>query len=387
MIPLKYNVRNLRVRWKTTALTVLATGLVVWSSCILFGMVDGLEHSLKVSGDPLDLIVLRKGSSNEIGGGFLSDKADDLLNLPGIARDQAGNPLAAKELLNIPLAERNNGSHTNIILRGVQPASRNLRPDFKILDGVDFTEGKGECIVSRNLSRSFKGAQVGGILNFGDKEIYRVVGTFSAGGSAAESEIWADLKDVEKNTGRDGSVSSVQLRAARHQAFDDLKKTIDTDTQFKLAAIPEALYFESQTRSGAFLKVVGTAIAVLLTFGAMFAAANTMFAAVKSRTREIGTMRALGFSQRDILVSFLTESLLLCALGGLVGLAATYPLSALTLETSNFNTFASQLISFRFGPLVMVVALVMTLSMGLFGGMFPAIRAVQLDVISALREL
>jgi putative ABC transport system permease protein len=387
MIPLKYNVRNLRVRWKTTALTVLATGLVVWSSCILFGMVDGLEHSLKVSGDPLDLIVLRKGSSNEIGGGFLSDKADDLLNLPGIARDQAGNPLAAKELLNIPLAERNNGSHTNIILRGVQPASRNLRPDFKILDGVDFTEGKGECIVSRNLSRSFKGAQVGGILNFGDKEIYRVVGTFSAGGSAAESEIWADLKDVEKNTGRDGSVSSVQLRAASHQAFDDLKKTIDTDTQFKLAAIPEALYFESQTRSGAFLKVVGTAIAVLLTFGAMFAAANTMFAAVKSRTREIGTMRALGFSQRDILVSFLTESLLLCALGGLVGLAATYPLSALTLETSNFNTFASQLISFRFGPLVMVVALVMTLSMGLFGGMFPAIRAVQLDVISALREL
>ena len=386
MIPLKYNVRNLRVRWKTTALTVLATGLVVWSSCILFGMVDGLEHSLKVSGDPLDLIVLRKGSSNEIGGGFLSDKADDLLNLPGIARDQEGNPLAAKELLNIPLAERINGSHTNIILRGVQPASRKLRPDFKILDGVDFTEGKGECIVSRNLSRSFKGAGRRHSLFWrqGDLSCRRHL---QRRGSAAESEIWADLRDVEKNTGRDGSVSSVQIRAASHQTFGELKNTIDNDTQFKLAAIPESLYFESQTRSGAFLKVVGTSIAVLLTFGAMFAAANTMFAAVKSRTREIGTMRALGFSQFDILFSFLTESLLLCALGGLVGLAATYPLSALTLETSNFNTFASQLISFRFGPLVMAVALVMTLSMGLFGGMFPAIRAVQLDVISALREL
>jgi putative ABC transport system permease protein len=387
MIPIKYNVRNLRVRWKTTLLTVLATGLVVWSSCILFGMVDGLEHSLTISGDPFDLIVLRKGSSNEVGGGFLSDKADDLLNLPGIARDQQGHPLAAKELLNIPLAERTNGTRTNLILRGVQRASRKLRPDFKIVEGRDFEEGNGECVVSRKLSRSFKGAQVGGLLDFGEKERYRVVGTFSAGGSAAESEVWADLKDVEKNTGRDGSVSSVQIRAAGSQEYRRLRKTIEDDTQFKLAAIPEALYFESQSRSGAFLKVVGTLIAVLLTFGAMFAAANTMFAAVKSRTREIGTMRALGFSQFDILVSFLSESLILCTLGGLLGLLATIPLSTLTLETSNFNTFASVLISFRFGPMVMAVALIMTLSMGLFGGMFPALRAVRLDVISALREL
>lgn len=387
MIPVKYNIRNLRVRWKTTLLTVLATGLVVWSSCILFGMVEGLEHSLKVSGDPLDLIIVRKGSSNEIGSGLSTEKADDLLNLPGIARDDKGNPLAAKELLNIPIAERKNGSHANVIVRGVQQASRRLRPEFKIVDGQDFVEGRGECIVSRKLSRTFSGAQVGGVLKFGDKESYRVVGTFTAGGSAAESEIWADLKDVEKNTGRDGSVSSVQLRAASPDDFTSLKQTIDTDTQFRLAALPESVYFESQARSGAFLKVVGTLIAVLLTFGAMFAAANTMFAAVKSRTREIGTMRALGFTQFDILISFLSESLILCTLGGALGLAATYPMSALTLETSNFDTFASVLISFRFGPLVMTVALVMTLAMGLFGGMFPALRAVRLNVISALREL
>ena len=151
MIPIKYNLRNLRVRWKTTFLTVLATGLVVWSSCILFGMVEGLEYSLTISGDPLDLIVLRKGSSSEVGGGFLTDKADDLLNLPGIARDDQGHPLAAKELLNIPLADRKNGTRTNIVLRGVQQASRKLRPDFKIVDGKDFDEGKGECIVSRKL--------------------------------------------------------------------------------------------------------------------------------------------------------------------------------------------------------------------------------------------
>jgi len=387
MIPLKYNVRNLRVRWKTTLMTVLGTGLVVWSSCILFGLVDGLEHSLAVSGDPLDLIVMRKGSSNETTGGFETAKADELLTLPGIARDYSGRPLAAKELLNIPIAQRENGTRTNIIVRGVQPASRQLRPDFRIIEGNDLVEGRAECIVSKSMSKRFKGAQVGGVLNFGDKEIYRVVGIFTAGGSAAESEVWADLKDVERSTGREGSVSCVQLRAAGPKDYDSLRNTIEDDTRFKLAAVPESVYFLNQSRSSIFLKGAGTLIAVLLTFGAMFSAANTMFAAVSARTREIGTMRALGFSQLHILISFLGESLILCGLGGAAGLLATIPLNALTYETSDFNSFASMTVAFRFGPLVLAVALMMTLAMGLFGGMLPALRAVRLDVISALREL
>ena len=387
MIPLKYNVRNLRVRWKTTMMTVLGTGLVVWSSCILFGLVEGMEHSLAISGEPLDIIVMRKGSSTETTGGFESTKADELLNLPGIARDEHGRPMAAKELLNIPIAERENGTRTNIIVRGVQPASRQLRPDFRIVEGKDLVEGRGECIVSRRMSKRFKGAQIGGRLEFGDKEQYTVVGIFTAGGSAAESEIWADLKDVERNTGREGSVSCVQLRAASRGDYDQLRDTIENDTRFKLAAIPEPEYFLKQSRSSIFLKGAGTLIAVLLTFGAMFSAANTMFAAVSARTREIGTMRALGFSQLDILISFLGESLILCALGGAVGLLAAIPLNALTYETSDFNSFASMTVAFRFGPMVMTVALVMTLAMGLFGGMFPALRAVRLNVISALREL
>jgi putative ABC transport system permease protein len=387
MIPLKYNLRNLRVRWKTTLMTVLGTGLVVWSSCILFGLVEGMEHSLTISGDPLDLIVMRKGSSTETTGGFESVKAGEILLLPGILHDEQGEPVAAKELLNIPIAERENGTKTNIIVRGVQPASRKLRPDFKIVAGRDFVEGRGECIVSQRMAARFKGAQVGGTLNFGSKEIYQVVGIFTAGGSAAESEIWADLKDVEKNTGRDGSVSCVQLRAASFKDYEQLQNTINDELRFRLAAIPEAVYFETQSRSSIFLKGAGTLIAVLLTFGAMFAAANTMFAAVSARTREIGTLRALGFSQLDILFSFMGESLILCALGGAVGLLAAIPLNALTYETSDFNSFASMTVSFRFGPLVVTVALLMTVAMGLFGGMFPALRAVRLDVISALREL
>jgi putative ABC transport system permease protein len=388
MIPFKYNVRNLLVRWKTTLMTVLGTGMVVWSSCILFGLVDGLEHSLAISGDPLDLIVMRKGSSNETNSDFESVKADEILNLPGIARDETGHPLAAKELLDIPIAVRDNGTRTNIIVRGTQPASRKLRPDFKVLPGGrDLVEGRGECIVSRNLSKRFKGAQIGGRLEFGAKEKYQVVGIFTAGGSAAESEVWADVKDVERNTGLGGAVSCVQLRAASAVDYDKLRDTIERDIRFRLAAIPESVYFQNQSRSSMFLKAAGTLIAVLLTIGAMFSAANTMFAAVSARTREIGTMRALGFSQLDILICFMGESLILCGLGGVVGLLAAIPLNALTYETSDFNSFTSMTLSFRFGPMVMAVALLMTLAMGLFGGMFPALRAVRLNVISALREL
>ena len=215
MIPLKYNVRNLRVRWKTTLMTTLGTGLVVWSSCILFGLVEGLEHSLKVSGDPLDLIVMRKGSVTETTGGFESSKADELLVLAGNCEGRSGRAdrrQGTSEHSRSPSARMERPRTSSC--RGVQPASRLLRPDFKIVAGRDFVSGKGECIVSRKMSSRFKGAQVGGSFDFGPKEKYNVVGIFTAGGSAAESEVWADLKDVEKNTGRDGSVSCVQIRAA-----------------------------------------------------------------------------------------------------------------------------------------------------------------------------
>ena len=386
MIPLKYNVRNLRVRWVTTSLTVLATGLVVWSSCILFGWVEGLQHTMNVSGDPLDLIVLRKGSTNETNGGFSERQADDIANLAGIARDEAGMPLVAKEMNYIALAERVDGSRTNIIVRGAVPASRKLRPKFEILPGGrDLVPGKNECLVSRSLSRRFKNATLGGVLKVGEKESFRVVGLFTAGGSASESEVWVDFKDLGRNLNREGYVSTVQLRATSTADLERIKKTIDSDTQFKLSAQTEVAYYSTQSRESLFFKFAGTVIAVLLTFGAMFAAANTMYAAVSSRSREIGTMRALGFSRFDILVSFLFESVLLCALGGALGLLATVPLSYITIST--IVNFSETMISFRLGPLVMTVALVMTLAMGVFGGLFPAIRAVRLDVVTALRQL
>jgi putative ABC transport system permease protein len=395
MVPLKYNVRNLRVRWVGTLMTVLGTGLIVGSSCGVFSLVEGLEHSLKISGDPLDLLVLRKGSSSETVSGIESDKSDKIVTLAGIARDDSGTTLAAGELVYIPVVERKTGGRTNLILRGVVPASSphlksvsmTLRPNFKIVEGRDLEAGKGEAIVSRNISRRFKGTGLGETLQISPKESYRVVGLFTASGSAAESEVWVDLQDLRQNTKRDGYVSSVQLRAVDLRARDALRKMIQGDTQFMLAATPEAEYYAEQSRTALFYKVAGSVIAVFLSIGAMFASANTMFAAVSARTREIGTMRALGFSRLSILMSFLGESLLLCALGGVLGVLATLPLSFLTFGTNNIDTFAEVSVNFRFGPLVIAVALAMTFAMGIFGGLFPAIRAVRMDVITALREL
>ena len=161
MIPLKYNIRNLKARFTSTLLTILSTALVVFASCWLFGLVAGLQHSLNVSGDPLDLIVIRKGSTNETDGGFESDKADELVNLPGIARDAEGKLLVARELIHIPVVSRRDGTRANLILRGVEDASAQLRPDFKLTSGRMFTPGLDECIVSQPISRRFAGGRRG----------------------------------------------------------------------------------------------------------------------------------------------------------------------------------------------------------------------------------
>jgi putative ABC transport system permease protein len=395
MVPLKYNVRNLRARWVNTLMTVLGTGLIVGSACGLFSLVEGLNHSMKLSGDPLDLIVLRKGSSSETVSTIESDKSDKIVTLAGIAPDGQGKLLASAELLHIPVIERSTGGRANLIIRGVEPAAQAglkspaeaLRPDFTIIQGRDLEAGKGEAIVSRSMSRRFKGANLGGTLQIGPKESYHVVGLFTAGGSAAESEAWVDIKDLKQNTKREGFVSTVQLRATSAEVRERLRRTIQDDAQFKLAALPEAEFFAEQSRTALFFQVAGSVIAVFLSIGAMFAAANTMFAAVSTRTREIGTMRALGFSRTSILISFLGESVLLCALGGVLGVLLTLPLSLVTVGTNNIDTFAEVSVNFRIGPMVLGVAAAMTLAMGFFGGLFPAIRAVQMDVISSLREL
>lgn len=386
MIPIKYNIRNLRVRWVTTLLTVLATGLIVWVSVLAFGFIDGLANAFRISGDPLDLIVLRKGSNDETSSGIEQQLARQIATLNGIQTDASGVPMCSVEYVTIlTKPRRNNGGTTNLIVRGLEANGRGLRPSFAIVDGRDIQPGVNELITSRQMGQRFENLAIGESLDI-NKVGFRVVGYFEAGGSSAESEVWADLRDLTNARRTPAAVSSVNLRARDAAAKEALVKRIRDDEQFNLKVIDEEQYYEDQLEASSFILIVGYLIAGFLTIGAMFAAANTMYAAVASRGREIGTLRAIGFRRRTILACFLLESVLLCLLGGALGCLATLPLNGLSTGTANWATFSEITFEFRFGLNVLLWAISMTVAMGLLGGLFPAIRAVRLRITDALRQ-
>ena len=386
MIPIKYNVRNLRVRWVTTLMTVLGTCMVVWASVLTFGLTDGLEHALRISGNDLDLIVLRKGSTDETSSGIEQQVARDIANLEGIERDEMGDPLCSVEFVTIlTRPRRGDGGTTNLIVRGIEPIGRKLRPGFQIVEGRDFKSGVNEAITSRRMANRFENLRIGEKLEV-NKVDFQVVGYFEAEGSAAESEVWADLRDITTARRTPAAVSTVNLRAMDENAKQNLIKRIRDDEQFNLKVVDEPEYYEAQMTSSIAIKFVGFVIAAFLTFGAMFAAANTMYAAVASRGREIGTLRALGFQRRSILFSFLFESVLLCFLGGILGCLATLPFNGLSTGTANWATFSEITFEFRFGWNVLIRGVLLALAMGAIGGLFPAIQAVRLKIVDALRQ-
>jgi len=387
MIPLKYNLRSLRVRWVTTLLTCLAIGVVVLASVLTFGMIDGIEHALSASGDSSDLIIMRQGANNEMSS-FISPptKAKELVNLPGIATGPDGEPLASSEFVTILIKpRRNHGGTANVIVRGLDEVGRRLRPDFKIIEGRDLKPGVNELITSRSISKRFENLGLGEQLEINNVN-FRVVGLFEAAGSSAESEVWADRRDLTSAQRYDGAVSVVNLRTKDEVSRLEIIERVRNDDQFKLKAITETDYFEDQKSSSVAIRAVAFIIAGFLTIGAMFAAANTMYAAVACRGREIGTLRAVGFRRRMVLTSFLLESLVLCALGGLLGCLATLPLHGLSGGTQNMATFSEITFSFRFGLKVLLRGMALAVAMGLIGGLFPAIRAIRLEITDALRQ-
>lgn len=386
MIPAKYNIRNLRVRWVTTLMTVFATAFVVASMVLAFGLAEGVEHALRISGDELDLIVLRKGSQDEASSGIEQRLARQVATLDGIARDTDGQPMCSVEYITIlTKPRRGNGGTTNIIVRGLEQPGRALRPGFRIVDGRDIKPGLNELITSRRMADRFQNLRLREKLEINQVD-FTVVGYFEADGSAAESEVWTDLRDLTSARRTPGAVSLVNLRAAGPSAKAALIKRIQDDEQFNLKVIDEKQYYEEQMTASLAWRIIAYVIAAFLTVGAMFAAANTMYAAVASRAREIGTLRAIGFRRRSILTSFLLESVLLCLMGGALGCLATLPFNGLSSGTANWATFSEITYSFRFGPRVLMQGLVMALTMGVLGGIFPAVRAVRLNIVSALRE-
>jgi putative ABC transport system permease protein len=370
----------------TTAMTTLGTALVVGASILSFGLADGLEHALLVSADELDLVVLRRGAQDEPSSGIDRQVAENVATLRGIQLDERGDPLCSKEYVIVLMKpRRGEGGTTNLIVRGLENVGRRLRPSFRIVEGRDLVPGKFEAITSRRMAHRFENAAIGEKMRINNAD-FLIVGYFEAEGCAAESEIWTDLRDLTQVRKTYGGLSSINLRAQNDAAKRVLIERLEGDEQFNLRVFDEPQYFKEQMQSAIAIRVVGYFIAGFLTVGAMFAAANTMYAAVASRAREIGTMRALGYGRISILLSFLFESSVLCLIGGLAGCLAVLPFNGYSTGTANFQTFTEIVFSFNFGPVVLLQGVLLSLVMGLIGGLFPAVRAVRLNIIQALRE-
>jgi putative ABC transport system permease protein len=387
MIPIKYNVRSLWARKVGSMLTISTTAIVVASSVFAFGLYAGLERTLEVAANPLDVMVLRQGASSETASAVSDTISREILALPGVATNKDGTPLASPELVVIGyLPRRTTGGFANITVRGVLPVSWQMREGMSIVSGRDFKPGLREAIVSQAMSDRFQGLGLGEEFDVVDGK-FRVVGIFDAGGGATESEIWVDQKVLGQVANRTGAVSSVQLRATSVENRNRLIDRIAGDKQIALKAITEEQYYADQVQQGLGIRILGQIIAFFLTIGAMFAVANTMYGAIASRAREIGTLRSLGFGRVSILIAFLLESLILCLIGAAVGCLLVSLLPEIRTGTMNGGTFTEVAFSFNFGPKVLLNGAILAVAMGLIGGILPAIRAVRMKVVDALREV
>lgn len=389
-IPLKYNFRNLVERRTSTGMTTFVIGLVVAVFLCVLALVQGVTRTLSVTASTRNVIAMRVGSQAEMQSVITRDQADQMQAMPGPERDAAGKPFVSPELITLINVPREDGkSYSNVQVRGMAPIGVAIRPTVKIVDGRMFNAGTNEAIVSKNLSKRFASMKVGETLKTGS---YRwvIVGLFDAQGSAYESEIWTDVRDLQQQTKRD-MYSSVFVRLPDTEAARRYIETIKGDQRLKLDGKTERKYYDEQMITGAPIKALAFIVGFFTAIGAAFGAMNTMYAQVSARTREIGTLRAIGFSRRSILVSFVIEALMLCLAGGLLGVVFTFLVFNLFLThptgTMNFRTFSEVLFNFRMTPQLIAGGLAFALAMGVVGGFFPAFRAARLKITTALREV
>src|SRR5438309_2777625 len=384
-IPISYNIRNLRLRKGLTIMTALGIALTVTTAIFLMALLAGLKRAFVTSGEPLNVLVLRKGSEAELTGGFESATLQTLKYLPGIAQDNRGEPIASGELVVVIVLPRRDGTgEVNVTVRGMAPVGIELRPKVRLAQGRWFTPGQREVVVSSSIHKRFSGADLGDELQFG-KGPWKVVGIFDAGGTAYESEIWGDVNQMASDFDRQGGFSSAYLRATDPIAADALTKRVADDQRLKLEGDLETSYYDKQTRSGGPIKFIGIVVAFIMAIGSIFAAMNTMYAAVAYRGREIATLRVIGFSRPAILTSFVLESLMLALLGAGVGILLMLPFNGMQTGTSNAVTFSEVVFALTITWQVAAYAMAFALLMGFVGGLAPAWHAARQDILAALR--
>jgi putative ABC transport system permease protein len=384
-IPISYNIRNLKLRKGLTIMTALGIALTVTTAIFLMALLAGLQRAFVSSGNPRNVLVLRKGSEAELQSGFDHTLFATLTTLPGIGKDIHGQPMVSGELVVVIVLPRKDGTgEVNVTVRGMMPDGLELRPSVKLAEGRWFQTGQREVVVSQSIRNRFSRAKIGDTMEFG-KGSWKVVGVFDAGGSAYESEVWGDVNQMAADFDRTEGYSSAYLSATDPVAADALKNRVSDDQRLKLEGVLETEYYAKQTRSGGPIKIIGIVVAVIMAIGSSFAAMNTMYAAVAYRGREIATLRVLGFSRPSILTSFVLESLMLSLLGALAGILLMLPFNGMQTGTSNAVTFSEVVFSLQITPLVAAAAVGFALIMGLVGGFAPAWHAARQNILTALR--
>ncbi|HLJ50262.1 MAG TPA: ABC transporter permease [Bryobacteraceae bacterium] len=383
-IPLAYNIRNLVARRVTTLMTALGAALAVAVLVSVLALAQGLRTSFEATGDPRDLIVMRKGSTAELISVITRTNFQDIRTRPGIARNARGQPLLSLEMVTVVnLEDPADGSDMNLNLRGLLPIGLEMRSQVRIASGRMFQPGRREVVVGKAIADRFASARIGGKLGFARGD-WTVVGILDGGRSAYNSEIWADLNQVSSDYNRAEFLSSVLIRTEPENT-EALSHTLAEDPRMNVFAQSERDYYASQTGAARPVRFMGMFVAVIMAIGSAFAAMNTMYASVARRSAEIGTLRVVGFSRIAILSSFLIESVILALVGGVLGCVLTLPLNNVKTEIGSFRTFSSLTFNFHVTVQVMAIGIMFAVIIGAAGGLLPASNAARRQIIAALR--
>jgi putative ABC transport system permease protein len=387
-IPIVYNLRSMRARWVSAIVAVVGIAGTVAVFCAMLALARGFHATLVSSGSPDNALIRRAGSSAELDGSISLDQVQVIQDAPGIAREN-GQPLVSPEAVMIAgfnlLAT---GTNANVQIRGVSQETLKVRPNIKMIQGRFFQPGLAELVIGKNVASTYEGLEYGKPISFGGQN-WNVVGVFDAGGSAFDSEVWADSRVLNQVYKRPENLyQSVTVRLTSPAALNQLKDALTADPKLTVEVDREVDYYARQSQVlTTLITVLGGLVAVIMGIGAVIGALNTMYSAVSERSREIATMRAIGFAGSSIAISFVFEALVIALIGGIVGCIVVLPLNGFTTGTMNMQTFSHMAFAFTVTPPLLAIGIAFALLMGLVGGVPPAIRAARRPIALALREL
>ncbi len=385
-IPVSYNIRNLIVRKTTTLMTAAGIAMTVAVLLAVLGLVSGLKSAFESTGDPLQVLVMRKGGNAELTSLLTQQQFQVVKSFPGIATGSDGQPMASLEVVSvINLPSTDNPEGMNVTLRGLSTRGVEMRK-LKLTAGRWFQPGQREIVVGKGINKRYPNAQLGKQIKFG-KGYWTVVGIMDGGKSAVNSEIFGDGSQVASDFNRADTYSAALLQATDEVSAAALQKSLESDRRLNVTVVSEKDYYAAQMISAAPLQFLGFFVCIIMAVGSSFAAMNTMYAAVARRAKEVGTLRILGFTRGSILLSFFLESMLLALVGGIIACIIVLPLNNVTTGLGNFITFSETSFNFRIGPDIMAIGLLFSVILGAAGGLLPARQAAKKEILTALREV